>query len=1613
MFGQNTFGQGTGFGQQTQPVFGGTNTQTPFGSGGFGGGSTSTGGGGGTGGFGGFGQPAAGSSNFAFGQQGSLFTPSASHFGNTGMATSTGNPAQPPNGTLNPPYTTTNDKDQAGSLNIFHSISAMPQYRSFSFEELHLLDYQLNHKTTTGSTFGGMGNNAPTFGATTTSSVFGGTAGGGGGGGGGFSNQNTAFGAKTPQSFGFGGNTQTPAAAGFGVPPAAGPSTSLFGAQKPAFGAPAGGGGFGTSQPTGGFGTGFGGGSNPFGPTSTAQPTGGLFGAKTQANTGFGGGFGNLNTSSAFGVGGGGGGGGFGNKPAAAASAFGATPAAPSSFGGFGTNTATSNPPHLNLGFAATSKPAFGFNQSTGTASLNLFTNSAITSSAPSGSLFTLNPPASTSAPTLGFNLFNKSAAPTLGGPSLNLGQAQPSSFLGGGSGLSFGNQNTPSGFGQTGQAGQTQSLQASITSAPYGNLSIFQTTTPTTSINKPSVTSTPLSTITQKKRQISTPSHKFSPKPNSKLKLPGFNLSGSQGFGTPDPKPLHIFDNIDKNQILSPDAFTKRNPRKLVMDRRVEPEELINDMEQSTNSPLSFQTPVKKNNIPFDVSLESGADTISHSFSPNVFRSSGSRPTIIPDNKEMRTPSISPISPIKTPPPKIQPKTIQPRTPIVEKDQFEFKDEPFTPIYEESNGYYSSPPIKDLMEMSPELLKSVNGFLAGRSNYGKIEYPDPVDLSEINLNDLLGKIIRFDDQNCTVYGTEYQKPPPGQGLNKRAVITLDHCWALDKSDRRPIKDPEDPRYRQRIERLKKITGTKYITFLPETGSWVFEVEHFTTYGLILDDPEDQFEERELKNFESIPEMKPSIKPSIQSQKGKEKDEKDKLKPAANLPEYLGQDPNDIDEMQNVLFSDSIEEDYMQMDYIGDNASEEFDDNITLKRSLGSSDEDYLQDESRSTITEHRQSFMKKPPFHEDIVIRLPSKYRKVVDYSESIVYGKDNYMEDSGLVMGRSFRVGWGPNGVLVRCSKVCGVSNIISAFSPFSPKNVNTGLSNKNTGMPNIIQFEKIRLFSDSEDTEKARHNNSMELIFKISKFGQKGGMPCVDHGKVSFEYLVKAFENGVINRHESLIWKLGQALWDDVIIPGADQTDSKVLSGMKQEFRKESISRWFQEAVLPQATTHIERAVASKNNGEAIFAYLTNRNIVNASKMAIKNRDFRLAALLSQLCGNNPSFRNFVKKQIEHWQEYELKKLIPKDHWKIYEILAGNVVPSNRGIDWKRALCMHLWYGHYLGESFKESFDDYELARKTSKTSKPIPWYKEDFEPKPQVTWPDSEREDEICDVHYHMLKIYIDKTHSLDDAILPRSITLSPLDYRVTWMLHFMLSRTLSIRHFVNKKPSADRITLNLMNQLEMLGLWQWAILVGLFINDPNNRKNVICELLNRLVSMVSEEQLRTIEKFAVDQLKIPQKWISKAKALFSKYKEESVDEAKHLLDAEEFADAHKIVVTKIAPEKILHKKHKELQEILEKIDPSFVPNWNLGGKIFLDYLKFIATGKVDEIKNDPVKLTDLMSVCQSILVGLGKIKPINFQYEQCLSYMGHLTNQVLNQIEGCDISKMKFKPMDKI
>lgn len=103
---------------------------------------------------------------------------------------------------------------------------------------------------------------------------------------------------------------------------------------------------------------------------------------------------------------------------------------------------------------------------------------------------------------------------------------------------------------------------------------------------------------------------------------------------------------------------------------------------------------------------------------------------------------------------------------------------------------------------------------------------------------------VFFRHKEVTVYPDDSKKPPLGEGLNRRAEITLDRVWPVDKSTGDYITDPERlaaMRYEERLARAAHRLTAKFIEYRPETGSWVFRVNHFSKYGL-----EDSDEENEL-----------------------------------------------------------------------------------------------------------------------------------------------------------------------------------------------------------------------------------------------------------------------------------------------------------------------------------------------------------------------------------------------------------------------------------------------------------------------------------------------------------------------------------------------------------------------------------------------------------------------------------------------------------------------------------------------------------------------------------------------------------------------------------------------
>ena len=191
-----------------------------------------------------------------------------------------------------------------------------------------------------------------------------------------------------------------------------------------------------------------------------------------------------------------------------------------------------------------------------------------------------------------------------------------------------------------------------------------------------------------------------------------------------------------------------------------------------------------------------------------------------------------------------------------------------------ELDGLWIQPSRAALARMSYSQQCSVANFTIGKKGVGQVRFLRPIDMTAVDLEDLPQMVI-FEPRQVTIYpedryislDEEFEKekteknslsddriektkvlrgspvlvkPPPGQGLNQPAEIRLEGCWPISKATREPIRDVNmgSERMRHHVARLKAVPDTKFQDFLPETGTWVFTVEHFSHYGMQDDDDE-------------------------------------------------------------------------------------------------------------------------------------------------------------------------------------------------------------------------------------------------------------------------------------------------------------------------------------------------------------------------------------------------------------------------------------------------------------------------------------------------------------------------------------------------------------------------------------------------------------------------------------------------------------------------------------------------------------------------------------------------------------------------------------------------------
>lgn len=175
---------------------------------------------------------------------------------------------------------------------------------------------------------------------------------------------------------------------------------------------------------------------------------------------------------------------------------------------------------------------------------------------------------------------------------------------------------------------------------------------------------------------------------------------------------------------------------------------------------------------------------------------------------------------------------------------------------------------------------------------------------------------------------------------------------------------------------------------------------------------------------------------------------------------------------------------------------------------------------------------------------------------------------------------------------------------------------------------------------------------------------------------------------------------------------------------------------------------------------------------------------------------------------------------------------------------------------------------------------------------------------------------------------------------SWLLLQQLE-TLGYRHCSDLCKA--KIYTSFAEQLENHKMWHWSIFVLLHIPQQAQRELCVQNLLYRYIRIDGEfyddPGYSLKEQFVINQLQVPNNWIYWAKAVRAGSISNHQVQAKYLLKARQWSQAHEVILRHIAPDAIINDNIDFLKSLLEQFeDTRKVSNWALQGQILLDYIQ---------------------------------------------------------------------------
>ncbi|KAH7629931.1 nuclear protein 96-domain-containing protein [Sordaria sp. MPI-SDFR-AT-0083] len=1352
-----------------------------------------------------------------------------------------------------------------------------------------------------GGTTGGFGSNTGT-----TSTGFGANTGTTGGG---------LFGQQPakPAGFGFGSTGTTTTGTGFGT----GATTGGFGTNTATqntggglFGNTAqntgttGGGLFGTQQQTQqqpastGFGTGFGAqqpatGGGLFGTANNqAKPAGGLFGTATTTTPATGGGlFGTGGTTGGFGQANNTqtSGGLFGAKPAATMGTglFGTTPAQPAQTGGlFG-----------SLGTQQTQQPAAGG---------GLF-GTANNQAKPAGGLFG-------STPAAGGGLFG--SAPAQQNTGL-FGATNTQQQAGGlGTSLLGGAQNQQ----------QPQTFSAGINDInAYGAATLFSNL-PDNQIQNPGPLATPLNGSAKAKSRSILPMYKLSPANASRMVTPqkrgfGFNystynspvstpgglgqslLAGSinRGLGKPvSTTNLRRTFNAE-DSILTPGAFSATNNNRLLGSSH---KKLV--INKDMRSDL-FQSPATKDKLLQDGNTSARKLTKRVSFdTSNVEATQNGASSqqefhdldddsdlgfLKPSSANGRTNGAANGSKASDASPEMEQVKGNELAIVPEESSFLSTStvtdaKPVKQI--DAGSYWMSPKLEEIQAMNRVQRQSVVDFTVGRENVGSIRFKVPVDLSNIDVENIYDNIVRLVPRSCTVYPNAALKPPVGKDLNVPSLISLEHSYprgGLRVGGRR---------LERHIEQLKTITDTTFESYDIPTGVWTFSVEHFTTYGLFYDEEDSEDEE--------TTEIEPTPRPPTEAV----------VKNEFTSPEV---DPDDTFEYRH----------------------------STGRRAIpGAFDQRAMYDDEELLDADQQQGMHSSHPKGADAP--LPS--REWPD-DESMVDGQDAYDPDAekssqldldeeqydlaltqitdntnivpaGILRARmraakrstaptKIEVAGGDDWTQilqasVRASRTSGSPaprEPVQARGPAQPVPPSGGFLKWPYQKRNQVDDEAAapapRATWGPNELLITTANDEASLI-PVEGTASAAETKSALHKLQQYIEITHAHHDVPLNELRDLTEN--DSVWDLAFLLANDEAE---LPAFWKKLVAVDTDRLLKEASTPE---------------EKAIILLAGNRVSDACDQLIGGKDFRLATLVSSIGSQSKD----IKTQLEDWKDSNVLSEMSEPIRALYELLSGNacvcagvknapienrassfMIAERFNLSWMQSFGLRLFYNS------KTADGEFDMAKAINSFQDDI---EQDKEPEPESPL-------------WTLLKTFATRDFNWTES--------DRLGWLLTRSIYF--THLISFGHDAEEK--LDQASVSFASSLTAQGHWVPATFVLLTLSDPVARETAIRDHLGRHAHLFGSFHEAKSPFSALRRFGITESWVWEAKALDFRAKEDHRQEFLALVWAGNYKGANTAFVERVGPDLVIERDWKRLvkfAQLLFKVKGKLgsVQEWERGG-----------------------------------------------------------------------------------